>query len=139
MAEMFRLLENLQQVGRQKRYCKLNALEPEEVVDLKKEVENITDNECIPIDFVILDVKEDKKKPLIKAKAVIRIDKGTITLKSGKNKIDFVKVPSLPSETEKNTEDDLDPITPTNTISRLILEWEERVNYHQEKEMEFNR
>ncbi|GKA79024.1 retrovirus-related pol polyprotein from transposon TNT 1-94 [Tanacetum coccineum] len=44
-----------------------------------------------PIDFVILDVKEDKKKPFIlgtpfltTAKAEIRFDKGTITLKSGK-------------------------------------------------------
>ncbi|GKB95018.1 hypothetical protein Tco_0981155 [Tanacetum coccineum] len=68
----------------------------------------------------------------------IRFEKGTITLNSGKNKIDFVKVPALPSELEKNAEDDLDPITPTNTVSKLILEWEERIKYHQEKEMEFN-
>ncbi|GKE67735.1 hypothetical protein Tco_1521896 [Tanacetum coccineum] len=66
----------------------LNALEPEEVVDVKEEVENGTDNEeirsmkeeitgegivelveipsrdsrlCIPVDFVIFDVKEDEK------------------------------------------------------------------------------
>ncbi|GJR50620.1 hypothetical protein Tco_1401141 [Tanacetum coccineum] len=68
----------------------------------------------------------------------IRFEKGMITLNSGKNKIYFVKVPALPSELEKNVEDDLDPITPTNTISKLILEWEERIKYHQEKEMEFN-
>ncbi|GJT34366.1 reverse transcriptase domain-containing protein [Tanacetum coccineum] len=98
-----------------------------------------------PIDFVILDIKEDKNKPFIlgtpfltTAKAVIRFDKGRITLKSGKNKIYFVKIPILPSEIEKSTEDVLDPITPANTVSRLILEWEERIKYHQEKEMEFN-
>ncbi|GJT52985.1 putative reverse transcriptase domain-containing protein [Tanacetum coccineum] len=73
-------------------------------------------------DFVILNIKEYRNKPFIlgtpfltTAKTVIRFEKGTITLKSGKNKIDFVKVPAFPSELEKNAEDDLDPITPTNT------------------------
>nr|GEW36660.1 ribonuclease H-like domain-containing protein [Tanacetum cinerariifolium] len=50
----------------------------------------------------------------------------------------FVKVPALPSELEKNAEDDLDLITPKNTVSKMILEWEERIKNHQEKEMEFN-
>ncbi|GJZ42894.1 MAK10-like protein, partial [Tanacetum coccineum] len=97
------------------------------------------------VDFMILDVKEDKNKPFILGtpllttiKALIRFDKRTITLKSSKNKIDFVKVPALPSETEKRTEDDLDPITHTNTVSRLILEWEERMKLHQEREIKFN-
>ncbi|GJY73280.1 hypothetical protein Tco_0477711 [Tanacetum coccineum] len=82
-----------------------------------------------PVDFVILDIKENRNKPFIlgtpfltTAKAVIRFEKGMITLKYDKNKIDFVKVPTLPSELEKNVEDDLDPITPTNTVSKLILE-----------------
>ncbi|GJV32688.1 MAK10-like protein [Tanacetum coccineum] len=76
-----------------------------------------------PVDFVILDIKEYKNKPFIlgtpfltTAKAVIRFEKGTITLKYGKCKIDFLKVPALPSELEKNAEDDLDPITPINTV-----------------------
>ncbi|GJT87801.1 retrovirus-related pol polyprotein from transposon TNT 1-94 [Tanacetum coccineum] len=85
-----------------------------------------------PVDFVILYIKENWNKPFIlgtpfltTAKAVIRFEKGTITLKYDKNKIDFVKVPILPSELEKNVEDDLDPITPTNTVSKLILDiWE---------------
>ncbi|GJY91132.1 MAK10-like protein [Tanacetum coccineum] len=98
-----------------------------------------------PADFVILNIKEYRNKPFIlgtpfltTAKTVIRFEKGTITLKSGKNKIDFVKVPAFPSELEKNAEDDLDPITPTNTVSKLILVWKERIKYHQEKEMDFN-
>ncbi|GJT62098.1 putative reverse transcriptase domain-containing protein [Tanacetum coccineum] len=44
-----------------------------------------------PVDFVILDIKEDKKRPFIlgtpfltMSKAVIKFDKGTITLRSGK-------------------------------------------------------
>ncbi|GJX73375.1 retrovirus-related pol polyprotein from transposon TNT 1-94 [Tanacetum coccineum] len=63
-----------------------------------------------PIDFVILDVKEDKKKPLIlgtpfltMAKAKIRFDKGTITLKSGKNKINFFKIPEYLYRVEEGT------------------------------------
>nr|GFA67416.1 hypothetical protein [Tanacetum cinerariifolium] len=74
-------------------------------------------------------IKEDKNKPFIlgtpfltMAKSVIRFEKGTITLKSGKNKIDFVKVYALPSESEKSAKDDLDPITTTSTVSKLILE-----------------
>ncbi|GJX38820.1 zinc finger, CCHC-type containing protein [Tanacetum coccineum] len=46
------------------------------------------------VDFVILDIKEDEKRPFIlgtpflkMAKAVIKFDKGTITLRSGKSKI----------------------------------------------------
>ncbi|GJR12977.1 MAK10-like protein [Tanacetum coccineum] len=87
------------------------------------------------INFMILDINEDRKKRFIlrtpfltTTKAVIRFEKVTITLKSGKNKIHFVKVPALPSELEKNVEDDLDPITPTNTVSKLILEWGEESN-----------
>ncbi|GJZ24175.1 zinc finger, CCHC-type containing protein [Tanacetum coccineum] len=46
-----------------------------------------------PVDFVILDIKENKKRPFIlgtpfltMAKATIKFDKGTITLRSGKSK-----------------------------------------------------
>ncbi|GKB34074.1 retrovirus-related pol polyprotein from transposon TNT 1-94 [Tanacetum coccineum] len=61
-----------------------------------------------PMDFVILDIKEDEKRPFIlgtpfltTSKAVIKFDKGTITL-------------------------------------RLVLEWEERIKLHLEREMEFD-
>ncbi|GJV75560.1 retrovirus-related pol polyprotein from transposon TNT 1-94, partial [Tanacetum coccineum] len=47
-----------------------------------------------PVDFMILDIKENKKRPFIlgtpfmtTAKATIKFDKGTITLRSGKNKL----------------------------------------------------
>nr|GEW80013.1 hypothetical protein [Tanacetum cinerariifolium] len=92
-----------------------------------------------------LDIKEDEKKPLIigttfltTVKAKIRFDKGTITLRPGKNKINFSKIPESPCRVDEKTEDDIDHVTPTNTVSRLILEWEERIKYHQEKEMGFN-
>ncbi|GJX74068.1 zinc finger, CCHC-type containing protein [Tanacetum coccineum] len=49
-----------------------------------------------PVNFVILDIKEDEKRPFIlgtpfltTAKAVIKFDKGTITLRSGKSKMSF--------------------------------------------------
>ncbi|GKA97490.1 retrovirus-related pol polyprotein from transposon TNT 1-94 [Tanacetum coccineum] len=98
-----------------------------------------------PVDFMILDVKEDKKKPFIlgtsfltTTKAEIRFDKGTITLKSRKNKINFFKIPESPRRVEVEIKNDIDLVAPTNTLSRLILEWEERIKLHQEKEMEFN-
>ncbi|GJV36110.1 MAK10-like protein [Tanacetum coccineum] len=72
-----------------------------------------------PVDFIILDIKENEKRPFIletpfltTAKVVIKFDKGTITLRSGK--------------------------TPTMTVNRPVLEWEEKIKPHQEKEMEFD-
>ncbi|GJS24056.1 zinc finger, CCHC-type containing protein, partial [Tanacetum coccineum] len=98
-----------------------------------------------PVDLVILDIKEDKKSPFIlgtlfltTAKAEIRFDKGIITLKYGKNKVNFHKIPELLYNTEEETKDGIDLVTPNNTVSRLILEWEERIKLHQEKEMEFS-
>ncbi|GJX56672.1 reverse transcriptase domain-containing protein [Tanacetum coccineum] len=71
-----------------------------------------------PLDFVILDIEEDKNRPfiletpfLITTKAEIRFDKGTITLKASKNKINFFKI-----------------ICPL-----------ERIKNHQEKEIGFNK
>nr|GEW36043.1 hypothetical protein [Tanacetum cinerariifolium] len=175
---------------------KLNAIEDKEVVDMKKQVEDITHNEAArsmeeeitgdrikeivemprsqpigyylkheinekliegligiakdvlvkiagyvyPLDFMILDVKEDKKKPFIlgkpfltTTKAEIIFDKGTITLKSSKKKINFFKIPKSPCRVKEETKNDIDLVAPTNTVSRLILEWEERIKLHQEK------
>ncbi|GKA68258.1 zinc finger, CCHC-type containing protein [Tanacetum coccineum] len=98
-----------------------------------------------PIDFVILDVKEDNKKPYIlrtpfltTTNAEIRFDKGTITLKSGKNKINFLRIPKSLCRVKEGTENNIDLVAPTNTVSRLILEWEERIKLHKEKQMKFN-
>ncbi|GJU92245.1 retrovirus-related pol polyprotein from transposon TNT 1-94 [Tanacetum coccineum] len=97
------------------------------------------------MDFMILDIKEDKKRQFIlgtpfltTAKAEIRFDKGTITLKSGKNKVNFFKIPEFLCKTEERDEDDIDPVTPISIVSRQILEWEERVKCHLEKELEIN-
>nr|GEW36042.1 hypothetical protein [Tanacetum cinerariifolium] len=93
-----------------------------------------------PLDFMILDVKEDKKKPFIlgkpfltTTKAEIIFDKGIITLKSSKKKINFFKIPKSPCRVEEETKNDIDLVAPTNTVSRLILEWKERIKLHQEK------
>ncbi|GJR34784.1 retrovirus-related pol polyprotein from transposon TNT 1-94 [Tanacetum coccineum] len=97
------------------------------------------------VDCVILNIKEDENKPfilgtpfLITAKLEIRFDKGTITLKSGKNRINFFKIPESPCKIENKPKEDIDPIKRINIVSRRILEYEERIKYHQEKEMEFN-
>ncbi|GKF98408.1 hypothetical protein Tco_0297191, partial [Tanacetum coccineum] len=75
-----------------------------------------------PVDFIILDIKENKKRTfilrtsfLITAKAVIKFDKGTITLRSGKSKISFHRVPESLCKDEKGTKIDIEPIAPTMT------------------------
>ncbi|GJX26991.1 MAK10-like protein [Tanacetum coccineum] len=98
-----------------------------------------------PMDFVILDIKEDEKRPFIlgvpfltTTKAKIKFDKGTITLRSGKSKISFHRIPEPLCKTERGFKNDIEPIAPTMTVNRLVLEWEERIRLHQEKEIEFD-
>ncbi|GJX70227.1 MAK10-like protein [Tanacetum coccineum] len=88
-----------------------------------------------PVDFVILDIKEDKRKPFIlgttflkMAKAEIRFDKGTITLKFGKSKTNFCKILEFLCKFEEIEKDEFDLVTPASIISKLISEWEERIN-----------
>ncbi|GJR27003.1 reverse transcriptase domain-containing protein [Tanacetum coccineum] len=97
------------------------------------------------MDFVILDIRKDEKRPFIlgtsfltTVKAVIKFDKGTITLRSGKSKISFHRIPESFGKIEKGIKNDIEPIAPTMTVNRLVLEWEERIKLHQEKEMEFD-
>ncbi|GJX52195.1 zinc finger, CCHC-type containing protein [Tanacetum coccineum] len=99
-----------------------------------------------PMDFVILDIKEDEKRPFIlgtpfltTAKAVIKFDKGTITLRSERSKISFHRIPESPGTIERGVKNDIEPIAPTMTVNRLVLEWEEKIRLHQEKEIEFDR
>nr|GEX07103.1 hypothetical protein [Tanacetum cinerariifolium] len=98
-----------------------------------------------PMDFVILDIKEDEKRPFIlgipfltTAKAVIKFDKGIITLMSGKNKISFHRIPESLCKTESGVKNDIEPIAPTITVNRLVLEWEERIKLHLEREIKFD-
>ncbi|GJZ52546.1 reverse transcriptase domain-containing protein [Tanacetum coccineum] len=100
---------------------------------------------CTPVDFVILDIKEDEKRPFIlgtpfltTAKAVIKFDKGTITLRSGKIKISFHRIPKSLCKIKRGVKNDIDPIAPTMTVNRLVLEWKEKIKLHLEKEMKFN-
>ncbi|GKE10081.1 MAK10-like protein [Tanacetum coccineum] len=98
------------------------------------------------VDFVILDIKEYEKRPFIlgtpfltTAKAVFKFDKGTITLRSGKSKISFHRISESLCKIERGVKNDIKPIAPTMTVNRLVLEWEERIKLHLEREMEFNR
>ncbi|GKB73871.1 zinc finger, CCHC-type containing protein [Tanacetum coccineum] len=98
-----------------------------------------------PVDFVNLDIKEDEKRPFIlrtpfltTAKAVIKFDKGTITLRSGKSKISFYRIIETLCKVEKVIKNNIRPIAPTMTVNRLVLEWEETIKLHREKEMKFN-
>ncbi|GKF37477.1 hypothetical protein Tco_0114235, partial [Tanacetum coccineum] len=91
------------------------------------------------------DIKENEKRPFIlgttfltTAKAAIKFDKCTITLRSGKSKISFHRIPNSPGMIEKGVKNDIEPIAPTMTVNRLVLEWEEKIKLHLEREMEFN-
>ncbi|GJV55021.1 MAK10-like protein [Tanacetum coccineum] len=65
-------------------------------------------------------------------------DKGTVTLRSGKSKISFHRIPETLCKVKKGIKNDVEPIAPTMTVNRLVLEWEERIRLHQEKEMKFD-
>nr|GEY52007.1 hypothetical protein [Tanacetum cinerariifolium] len=93
-----------------------------------------------PVDFMILDIKEDKSTPFIlgipfltTAKAVIKFDKGIITLRSGKSKISFHRIPRSPSKSKKGIKNDIEPVALIMTVNRLVLEWEERIKLHLER------
>ncbi|GJY11359.1 hypothetical protein Tco_0379544 [Tanacetum coccineum] len=77
-----------------------------------------------------LGIAEDVLVEIV-AKAMIKFDKGTITLRSRENKISFHRMPEPLGRIEKGTENDIEPITLTMTVNRLILEWEERIKFHQ--------
>ncbi|GJS27518.1 putative ribonuclease H-like domain-containing protein [Tanacetum coccineum] len=128
---------------------------PLKVVDETKEVDDklgITEDTLVdvagyvyPVDFVILDIKEDEKRHCIlgtpfltTAKAVIKFDKGTITLRSGKSKISFHRIPKSLCKIERGIKNEIEPIAPTMTVNKLVLKWEERIKFQQEKEMEFD-
>nr|GEV02569.1 hypothetical protein [Tanacetum cinerariifolium] len=103
---------------------KLDTVEPLESGDRKEEIKDRTNDESArsmkeeltgwetKAEVVVgrLDIKKDKKKPFIlgtsfltMAKAKIRFDKGTITLRCGKNKINFFKILKSPCSVEKKT------------------------------------
>ncbi|GJZ58790.1 hypothetical protein Tco_0848422 [Tanacetum coccineum] len=89
---------------------------------------------------------EDEKRPFIlgtsfltTAKVVIKFKKGTIVLRSGKSKISFHRIPDSPCMIERGVKNDIEPIAPTMTVNKLVLEWEERIKLHLEREIDFNR
>ncbi|GJY51890.1 hypothetical protein Tco_0442737, partial [Tanacetum coccineum] len=60
-------------------------------------------------------------------------------LKVGRYKIGLVRTLEFPSKIEDRIERDLDPMIPTNYVSRRILEWEERIKKRQKDEMRFSK
>ncbi|GJS97597.1 MAK10-like protein [Tanacetum coccineum] len=98
-----------------------------------------------PVDSVILDIRENENRPFIlgtsfltTAKASIKFDTGTITLRTGKHKVSFHRIPDSSNMTNKGVRNNIGPIAPTITINRLVLEWEEKMKLHLEQEMQFN-
>ncbi|GJZ93658.1 reverse transcriptase domain-containing protein [Tanacetum coccineum] len=98
-----------------------------------------------PVDFVILDIRENENRPFILGtpllttpKASIKFDTGTITLRLGKHKVNFHRILDSSNVTDKEVKNDIEPISPTMTVNRLVLEWEEKIKLHLRMEMKFN-
>ncbi|GJU15193.1 hypothetical protein Tco_1143159 [Tanacetum coccineum] len=56
-----------------------------------------------------------------------------------RRKLQNTLIPESLCKEEKGIKNDIDPIAPTMTVNRLVLEWEEKIKLYQEKEMEFDR
>nr|GEY96797.1 hypothetical protein [Tanacetum cinerariifolium] len=68
---------------------------------------------------------------------VIKFDKGMITLKFGKSKISLHRIPEPYCRIIKGIKNDIYPIASTMIANRVVLEWEENIKLHQDKEMKF--
>ncbi|GKB05657.1 hypothetical protein Tco_0833852 [Tanacetum coccineum] len=87
---------------------------------IAKDVLVEVDKHVYPVDFMILDIKENEKRPFIlgtlfitTAKAVIKFDKGTITLRSGKSKISFHKILESLCKIERRVKNNIRLHSPT--------------------------
>ncbi|GKC74707.1 reverse transcriptase domain-containing protein [Tanacetum coccineum] len=93
------------------------------------------------VDFTILDIKEDVKKPMIlgtpfltMARAEIKFNKGTISLRSGKSMVEFhINPDPFPTLEER----DENKINSLSVVNERVLEWEEKIKFHHMKELEF--
>ncbi|GKA00858.1 hypothetical protein Tco_0673523 [Tanacetum coccineum] len=48
------------------------------------------------------------------------------------------RIPESLCKIKKGIKNDIEPIAPTITVNRLVLEWEEKIKLHQEKKMKFD-
>ncbi|GJV94268.1 reverse transcriptase domain-containing protein [Tanacetum coccineum] len=94
-----------------------------------------------PTDFMILDIKEDVKKPLIlrtlfltTARAEIKFNKGTISLRFGKSTVQFHISPDPLPTLEERYENKINTLS---VVNERVLEWEEKIKSHHMKELEF--
>ncbi|GKA56579.1 MAK10-like protein [Tanacetum coccineum] len=81
-----------------------------------------------PVDFMILDIKENEKRPFIlgtplptMAKTAIKFNKGILTLRSGKSKISFYQATDSTCITEKGVKNNIEPINPHYDVNRLVI------------------
>ncbi|GJV17943.1 reverse transcriptase domain-containing protein [Tanacetum coccineum] len=93
------------------------------------------------VDFMILDIKEDVNKPLIlgtpfltTARAEIKFDKGTISLRFGKSTVQFHISPNPFPTLEERDENKINILS---VVNERVLKWEEKIKFHHMKELEF--
>ncbi|GJX44924.1 zinc finger, CCHC-type containing protein [Tanacetum coccineum] len=69
-----------------------------------------------PVDFVILDIKEDENRPFILETPFLTTTKAI----------------------KRGVKNDIEPIAPTMAVNTLVLEWEKSIKHHLKREMEFD-
>ncbi|GJX82593.1 MAK10-like protein [Tanacetum coccineum] len=141
-------VEKINEVENGAKNKSIKTSESEEAVEAPGIVEDVlveVAEHIYPVDFMILDIKENENRPFIlgtpfltTAKASIKFDTGTITLRSGKQKVSFHSICDPSDVTDKGVRNDIEPIAPTMTVNRLVLEWEEKIKFHLEWELQFN-
>ncbi|GJR35447.1 zinc finger, CCHC-type containing protein [Tanacetum coccineum] len=141
-------VEKINEVENGAKNKSIKTSESEEAVEAPGIVEDVlveVAEHIYPVDFMILDIKENENRPFIlgtpfltTAKASIKFDTGTITLRSGKHKVSFHSICDPSDVTDKGVRNDIEPIAPTMTVNRLVLEWEDNIKLHLEWEMQFN-
>jgi hypothetical protein len=96
-----------------------------------------------PVDFMIIDNKENGCMPIIlgapfltTTKAVIKYEKGEIELKSGKRKIHFPMTPKYVQESMMERRLKNNAGTPHNHFQEKILAWETRIKSYKEATLE---
>ncbi|GJT47383.1 hypothetical protein Tco_0956098 [Tanacetum coccineum] len=109
-----------------------NTKMPVKKVEKENEAENGTKNKPI---------KRAEREEALEAPSSQPIGyylKHRINEKLIKGLVDNHRIPESISKVDKGIKNDIEPIATTMTVNRLVLEWEERIKLHQEKEMDFD-
>nr|GEW35862.1 hypothetical protein [Tanacetum cinerariifolium] len=123
MTEMFGLLKEL-----------ITSRTPEKVLIREEAKFPITKN----VNSISLANGEEDMSDKIDVATGNDIEKPTETEMRMQSKISFHRIPESLCKIKRGVKNTIDPIAHTMTVNRLVLEWEERIKVHLEREMKFD-